>query len=357
MKNFLDQYLALIKKILPHKEAAGSSVGLDIGGASCKMVEIIRSGHSFEIINWSIEKIENGDVGKAIRNILAKVKKPTKRPLTAVFGKGTLIRSIFMPKMPLEDLKKSLSIEADKYFPFAKDQIYTDCYILQQEGPDKKMPVLVAAAKREIIDARVKFLGELGLQTDFVTLNSIALANIIYTFGLGETAIPKNSAEVNTSAFAVLDIGDTVSNLMIMLGNSPRFTRDIFIGGDDLNKRISLALNISIPEAEQLKDNPKDKKEEIFNACDSPLTNLISEMRLSFDYFTTEHGFHIQKLYLTGGGSILEGIVDYFAKSLDMKVESLDPLHSLKVAADVPEGLDKKKSRLGVALGLALCQL
>lgn len=351
-KKILEQYLSLVKKLLPDKEGI-SSVGIDIGFHSCKMVEIAKAGNTFQLNSFAIEPVINANMAEAIKAVLAKTKKSTRSPYTSVFGKGTLIRCVTMPRMPLEDLKKSLAIEADKYFPFAQDQIYTDCYILDDSGEDKKMPVLVAASKKEIVDARIKLLTDLGLQVDFITLNPIAIANVLYV--LGGAAEKKDPGSQPQPVAAILDMGETVSSLTILVGRLPRFTRDIFLGGQDLNKRISNALGVSAQEAEKLKFDPQDKLTDVLNACDSSLTNLISEMRLSFDYFTTESNLHINKLLLTGGASMLEGIRDYFAKNLDIPVENLDPLSTFQASEDIPkEELKKNSMRLSVALGLAL---
>jgi len=361
LKKLLEQYLSLVKKLLPEKEGS-FAVGIDIGFHSCKMVEISKAGNAYQLNSFAIEPVVDGNIAQAIKAVLAKAKKPNKSPYTSVFGKGTLIRCLPMPRMTLEDLKKSLAIEADKYFPFAQDQIYTDCFILDSSGEDKRIPVLVAASKKEIIDARVKLLTDLGLHTNFITLNPIAVANVLYVLGSSGAAEKKEPAgqvapaSAASSGVAILDMGETVSNLTILVGRLPRFTRDIFLGGQDLNKRISNALGISLQEAEKLKRQPpKDKLTEILNACDSSLTNLISEMRLSFDYFTTENNLHISKLLLTGGASMLEGMKDYFTKNLDIPAENLNPLSLFQIAEDVSqEELKKNATRLSVAIGLAL---
>lgn len=352
MQKFVDSYLSFVKKMVP-KDDLVPSVGLDIGVSSCKLVEITKKGGSFELVNWAIEPIRGVDPTVAVKAVLAKVSRPAKAPFTAVFGKGTLIRCVSMPRMPLEEARKSLNIEADKYFPFARDQIYTDCYILDKDGQDKKMPVLLAAAKKELIDARIKLMSDAGFHAEWISLNPVALGNVFYA-----TSSPATSAkDAAPQAIAVLDIGETVTSLTVILDRLPRFSRDIFIGGTDLTKRVMHAFNLNAQDAEKLKFDPKEKLNDVINACDASLLNLMTEMRLSFDYFTTENNLHISKLYLSGGTSLLEGIVDYFSKNIDIPVEKWDPLAGISVPANLQSAdLKKNASRLGVALGLALYQ-
>lgn len=346
MISLFEGYFKAVKRFIPAQQPT-PAVGLDIGAGECKLVEITRSNNGFELLNWAVEPVKDGDVRSAILNLLHQLETPCKAPYTAVFGKGTLIRYIGLPRMSLQDLRNSFSIEADKYFPFAQDQIYTDCYILDPQGKGKEMAVLAAAAKKEMVDQRIKLLSDLGLQADFIGINPVALANVVHVFGFGE--------EGKGPMVAIFDMGESVSNLTITIDRLPCFTRDIFIGGRDFTARLSNALGISLQEAERLKIQPGDRTEEIISASESALMSIAQELRLSFDYFTSEKGGEINKLLLTGGASKLEGIADALEKALDVKVSRWNPLVSLKTSSSLSrDDLDKKAFKLGVALGLAL---
>lgn len=355
MKELLEKYFVTIKRFIPEQETR-PVVGLDIGTHSCRMVELKRKGNSFELLRWAAEPILHGNLKQAVKAVLAKTSQPTVSPVTAIFGKGTLIRYIEMPKMSFEDIKKSFAFEADKYFPFPPDQIYTDCYVM--ETKDNKMSVLVAAAKKELIDQRISFLTDLGLQADLITLNSIAVANVCCKLGCFEQAVlpeQKPSLENRPPATAVLDVGEVVSNLTIIVGTQPRFTRDIFIGGQEFTKSIVNALGVTFEEAEKIKCSPQEKAAEVLGACESTILNLLSEVRLSFDYFVTEKNVTMSQLLITGGASMLEGLPDAFSKNLEMPAKQWNPFESVKLAEGVSlEGIQKDAGKLVTALGLAL---
>ncbi len=349
LKKFLNIYFSVIRQILPQKKES-NAVGIDIGTNDCKLVELSRLGSGFQLVDWAIQPISNGDLAGTLTKLIRNLEKPTKSIYTAVSGKGTLIRYIDMPVMSLDDLKKSFALEADKYLPFAQDEIYIDCCILSEGAvKGKQMAVMAAASKKDLVDHRMKLLTDLGLQVDFVGLNPTALANTVNVLGFKD--VPANPS----GAIALLDMGDTVSNLSILVNKSPRFTRDIFMGGRDLSKRISNVMGISFEAAEQLKGNPGDKLNEVLKSCDLTVTNIVQEIRLSFDYFMTERNMEIQKLYLTGGGSLLQGITQELEKNLNVSVAILNPFESLTMGPNVDEQeLNKVSRKLGVALGLAL---
>ena len=355
MKKLVDNYLSLVKHfILDKKKTHTPSIGLDIGTHSCKIVELIPTEDSFSILNWAIEPIGSHGLAETIKKILDRLDIETKSVYTSISGQGTLIRYLDMPKMPLADARRSFAIEADKYFPFAKEQIYTDCFIIDSKSHDNKMSLLVAAVKKELIEHRIQLLAGLGLQADFIGINSITIANI---FNALQQKVDPSTDVAKSNAIAVLDIGESTTSLIILKDNIPQFTRDIFIGGRELNKSISNVLGVSLEEAEKIKCHPGDKIEQVLNACDAVLTNLASEIRLSFDYFATEHSAQISKLFLTGGSSLLERTSDFFIKNLDTSVEKWNPFTSLRLLPGVSETeLNKNAAYLGVALGLALYQ-
>src|SRR5262245_33150790 len=106
MPPFLERYFSFIRKFLPEK-SEDSSVGLDIGNSECKLVEVKKSGSSYQVLNWAIEPIVNQDLKKAVGLILGRLQNAQSVPFTSVFGRGTLIRYIDMPRMSLDDLRKS----------------------------------------------------------------------------------------------------------------------------------------------------------------------------------------------------------------------------------------------------------
>jgi len=311
------------------------------------MLEIISKDGQFEIINSVIERFERGDASKTIQNLISNLKYPCTALNTSISGKGTLIRFINMPRMSLDFLKNSFAIEADKYFPFPQDQIYTDCYILNPEGKSKQMAVLAAASKKELVDERVNLIKKLDVPLGVICINSMALANALNR--VGDDVLGKDDVAV------LLDMGESVTNLTIMVNCMPRFTRDIYIGSKDITKRISNSFGIDENEAEKLKHNPGEQLTEVLNACEAAVMSIVREIRLSIDYFTTENNTEINSILLTGGGALLNGLSDMIQKNLDINVKNWNPLSSFKMSSEIEgKNIEVDSMKMGVALGLAL---
>lgn len=354
LNHLLEQYFRFVKRFLPSEKGV-TKVGLDLTGNSCKFVELAQMGDQYEIQGWGIESFGGASVADGLKSALSRHPLSVKSPVTSVSGKGTLIRYVDMPRMSNDDLKKSFSLEVDKYFPFDQNSIYTDCSILDPKNKDKKMAVLIAAVKKEMVDERIKILIAAGLEPQQVTINPIAVANAYLRLSRG---LPQNSDDKSKNcAKAILDIGDSVSNLMILKDAVPRFTRDIFIGSQEMTKRVSNTLGLSLEDAEGLKRHPGDQLENIYNICESTIANWVSEIRLSLDYFITEKNIQVDELLLTGGGSMLSGIETMFEKNLDLRVRKWDIFAGVNFAPGIDkDAIIKQGPRLAVAVGLALTQ-
>jgi type IV pilus assembly protein PilM len=346
-KKLFDQYLSLVNRLIP-KPSPSPVIGIDIGTSSIKAVELGHAAGGPEIRHWAVEPLAGSDTKSALKKIAERLHFNNQLLVSSVFGKGTLIRYVDLPRMSLEDLRKAYIFDLDKYFPFDPKIIYTDCSILDPDGKEKKMLVLLAAVKREMVDERLKLFKEAGFELSSVTINSIATANAFNRLG------PQLAA--SGKAKAVLDIGGSSSCLIIFKDSSPRFTRDIFVGSQEMTRKIANALGVDEKEAEAIKRQPGEKLAQVIEACDMPINNLITEIRLSMDYYMTEKNTQVDELFLSGGGSLLKGIDGVFEKSLGLPVKVWNPLGKVKVNAPgaATEDIQNYASQFGVALGLGL---
>lgn len=344
-KNF-SQYLLKVKELMP-KPKPNSLVGLDIGTTSIKIVKIINTNESHMIDAFAIEPLNPDDVKQSIENCLSKAKINTKFVNTSISGQGVVIRYVLMPKMSLPDIKSSIALEADKYFPFPINEVEMDCCILEEKPQENKVFVLIAAAKKELIEQRLSLLSNLGLEVETIYTDSIAIANVFKVLG--------GNIEEKPSAFAVLNIGGTYSNLNIIKDNIVRFTRDISCGGIDFTKRICNILGLDMESAEDLKITSETDKQKVLQACESVLNSLVTEVRLSFDYFETENNIPVGLLYLTGGGSCLAGLEEFMKQNLGIEAKVWQPLSSLSISPALPAAdLTYSANQLSIAIGLAL---
>jgi len=85
------------------------------------------------------------------------------------------------------------------------------------------------------------------------------------------------------------------------------------------------------------------------------LEKLLSEIRASFDFYTTEfHVPHVEKIIISGGGSELKGLREFLAKEMGMEVESANPMLGAKYVDGISEEITAASTpSLVTAYGLA----
>ncbi len=358
MPSILESYFKFIKRNVV-SQGDDIVLGLDMGPAVCRAVELRRRQDMFEVTRWATEPVDGVDEKVALNKLLDRIgaSARTKPCVVAVGGKGTLIRHIDMPRMTMADLRKAFAIESDKYFPFPKETVYSDCFILDPRGKDKRMSVLVAAVKKDVVDLRLKALKDCGLSPEALTVSSSAVANAFSVFPPPTCT----AADLDGKAVAVVDIGEAVTNLMIISGGAPRFTRDIFMGVADIWRRMANVTGLSVSEVRALslgrlsEASEVDRSADMKQSVDAVLGNIIAEIRLSFDYFNTEKNMPVGRICLMGDGVFIPGVEAACMSHFDVASINWNPADMLSVAADADrDGFVQEGRRMVVALGLAL---
>jgi len=324
-------------------------VGLDIGTRFIKVLELSVEGNTRRLTKLRSAEINTPlnreSASKALKTLLEEVRPSTKELRISLSAPSAIVRFIGMPRMKEDDLKSSLRFEAEKYIPFNIKEVVIDASILDYPTEDKKqMRVLFAAAKRDIVDLRIAELKELGFSVSIIDIDSFACLNAFsYSFGnLNES--------VST---ALLNIGYTQTNLIILRGAQPFFTRDIQVGARDMSAMISKKMQISTEESDRLLLEPGQRGAEAYEISKSVLNTLIDELRLSFGYYENQHGTSINEIYLSGGASGLNNILKHFEENLEAKTAPWNPLEKFEFDRDV-KPLDQTQSQYAVSAGLVI---
>jgi type IV pilus assembly protein PilM len=322
------------------------SVGLDIGTQSIKIAKLKILQEQVELSDFNLVpvQLEMGEILKKIKQAM-----DIETVNIGISGPQTVVRQINFPKMNQDELKQALKFEAQKYIPFPITEINLDGYILKADLPENKMLVLIAAAKKELINQRIKLIEDVGLKLDIICIDSISLINA-FNFNYAKEDFFKQKA------IALLNIGATITNLDILENGTPRLSRDINIAGNDFTQKIMEIFGLDFKSAEELKLNPDElKSQKLLTAQESIFTNLASEIRTSFDYYESQSTTSVVKIFLSGGGSNFIGLKDTLANSLGIEVEYWNPLKQVSLSSEMdPAKLKTFSNHLAVAVGLAL---
>jgi len=334
-----------LKKLLSKEK---SSVGLNIGLSSVKVVKLSFAKDSVMLSGFGIEDSQV-DSDMVLKKLIQA--HSIKRVNISVSGQQAITRYIEFPRMAPEELKQSLKFEAQKYIPFPVTEVNLDAFILRAALPDNKMKVLIAAVKKDSLNQRLKLLSGLDLEVGVVDVDSLALMNAFeFNYSQGEN--------IKDKTLALLNIGSSTSNLNIMESGYPALSRDINVGGNNFSQKAAEVLGVDFKSAEALKiSGDKQKSEKISVAIEPILAKLAQEVRTSFDYYESRSVTSVEKIFLSGGGSMFAGLRETLSSLIGIEVANWDPFKKITIGNGIDiVKLKELSSQLAVAVGLALRQ-
>ena len=325
-------------------------LGIDLGSESIKAIEAVREKGRVRVIGFGKVELPSADArADALADLLKHCNFKSKRVATSVSGRSVIVRYLNMVNIPDENLKTAIRFEADRFIPFDLNEVVLDCHRIE-DAPGvgaNEMKLLLVAVKREIVDEQVRLLQGAGLQPEVIDVDAFALGN---AFALGGPTYEMAAGKV----VALVDIGASKTVVDIVRGAESYFTREVYVGGNDITNAISKRFGIESFEGEQLKRQPASREQEIAEAVLPSIEDLGNEIQLSFDYYENQSDSKVEEVYVSGGGSRVPGLEETFERIFERKTLSWNPLEGF----DLDAGLDHQAllecvPALGVAAGLA----
>jgi len=340
--------------LLKFAVTARNVLGLDIGSYGIKAVELNTSGAQPVVTNFGYEEVGAGGTEATIRALSTLVERcrfRASRVVSSVSGRNVIVRYVNVREMSDEDLKRSMQYEADKYIPFSTTEVVIDCQRLAGVEPATgEMKVLLVAVKRNVIEEHLDILKSAGLYPSIIDVDSFALGNA-FNLCFAEEIKKEEKPKVR----ALVDIGATKTNINILWRLESRFTREVYVAGNDFTEAIARRLAVDPFEVERLKKEPGERESEIREAIGSILDDLQSEIQLSFDFYENEFEQEVDEIFLSGGSSVVPGVLESFSQAFNRPVQRWAPTDrlSLSLSPETAEQARKTGPQLAVVVGLA----
>jgi len=334
----------------------GLSLGLDIGSGFVKLAALARGEAGWSLRHVALATLpegaivdgdimDAGAVAGAIESLFTALELQETEVVAAISGRAVIVKPIRIPTANPDELAQSVSWEAEQYLPNL-DDVNLDFHIIEQ-GTDFT-EVLLVAAKRERIESLLMILRLAGLEAKVVDVDSFALGN----------CFELNNPQQSNGTIALVNVGSSLTNVNILSGGSPRFTRDITFGGVNYTEAVARELSLSMTDAEAAKRwelNPIEA-EELQAVLDTVSGELISELSRSLTHFTNANPeLPIERLVLTGGSGQITNLDKLIAEGVSLPVERLDPLAQIDLTESGldPDELAALAPQLAVVIGLA----
>ena len=334
-----------------------TTIGLDIGSGLVKIAVIDHSRKEPELVRVAIaplmadaivegEVMDPGLVAEAIKTCLDNAGVTSKSVVIAVGGRDVIVKKISVERVKEQQLRELLRWEAEQHVPFDVESVELDHQTLDPNGDSPEMSVLLVAAKRELIESKLRVLTEAGLTAVVVDVESFALHN----------GFEVNHPDAMTGIVGLLNIGHDVTNINILEEGVPILTRDIAVGTRRLREDLMRERGLSAEDGQKL----------LQGFDHSPHLDAVLETRgeeialgleraLAFLQQSTR-GAELKQVYTCGGGARIPGLNDMLGSRLRIAVTQANPLANLKVRDGALESLvtDEVAPLLMLPIGLAL---
>ncbi len=295
-----------------------------------------------------------------LKEILLRDKINIKKVSTSVSGSSVIVRYVKFPKMSPEELAKTLDYEAEPYIPFAIADVHLGFHIVRdvEEEGQKKIETVLVAVKKDLIQERVETLLQANLQPAIIDIDAFAIQNALET----AQVLPMQETVV------AVNIGATVTNLVIIESGISKVVRDIFVAGNTFTKAIQRNLGVDFPTAEQMKRQygliitPEEKEQsksekdklQVSTISITVAKELISEIQRSLDYYQAQTPEStITKIFLTGGSVALPNLSKFIGQELNLAIEEFKPSSAVENAATLASSAESD-FKYAVSFGLAI---
>ena len=338
-----------------------TTVGLDIGSGLIKVAVIDHSKKLPELTKVAIqplmqdaivegEVMDPGVVAEAIQAALSAAGVKSKQVVTAVGGRDVIIKPISIERVKEQQARELMRWEAEQHVPFDMESVELDFQILDPDDEGLEMRVLLVAAKRELVESKVRVLTDAGLEPAIVDVDAFALHN----------AFEVNYPDAMQGMVALLNIGHDVTNINILEEGVPILTRDLTMGTRHVRESLQRERGLGAEEAQTLLQG-FDRSPHLDAVMESRGEEIAVgiERAVAFLASNTRGAGSVGAVYTCGGGARIPGLTEVLAARLRLEVQMANPLASLTVRDGALEGhvTDEIAPLLMLPVGLALRQV
>lgn len=346
-----------------------SFLAVDFGAGSLKLAEFEQNeagglrlrqyGVKPLGIEGSQEQAREMAILKGLQELLAEKPYGAKQANVCAPGFHVFSKFVKLPPVDTSKVTQIIRYEAQQNVPFPLDEVVWDYQILGASATNE-LEVLLVAVKTEIIEGLFRVAEGSGLKLKLVDASPAALCNA-FRYNYGELE----------GCTMLLDIGAKTSNLLFF-EKGKVFSRSINIGANSITQEFGNEAKLKFAEAEAIKiekgsvslggayEEPEDPQAAaISKIARQVMTRLHIQINQTIQFFRGQQGGSApQRLFLSGGASIMPYTAQFFAEKINVPVEYFNPFRNIEIDPSLNlEDLSKFAHSFGEVVGLGLRDL
>src|SRR5438309_3508239 len=346
-----------------------SFLTVDFGAGSLKLAEFeINEAGGLRLKQYGLkslglegskEETREAAMLKALQEVLAEKGIKSKDVNVCAPGFHVFSKFVKLPPVDTSKVTQIIQYEAQQNVPFPLSEVVWDYQILGST-PGGELEVLLVAIKADIVEGLFRVTEATKLHLLLADVSPAALCNA-FRYNYGELE----------DCTMLLDIGAKTSNLLFF-EKGKVFSRSINLGANSITEDFAKESKLKFDVAEKLKieegfvslggayeepENPNQAA--ISKIARQFMTRLHIQVNQTMQFYRGQQGGSApQRLFLSGGASIMPYTAQFFAEKLNVPVEYFNPLRNVQIDPSINlEELARYAHSMGEIVGLGLRNL
>lgn len=338
-----------------------STVGLDIGANSVKMVKLNHTKGGYAVGALAMRELppeaivcdEIRDREAVIFNIQSVVDEcdlSAKDVVVSISGHALITDKLVIDKKAGAEAEQAILFEAEQRSPFDVEDVALDHHVIRTNEETNKMDVLLVAARKEFLQSFLTLVRDCGLHPVAVDTDAFAVYNAYV-----------NNYEVDANRTTVLvNIGHDVTNVLYIHDGYYHSTRDLSVGTRAIFNAIQQEFRLNhelTTRAIQGKTEGAIDQDMLKATIVGAAEELINSLEMAFNYFKSQAKTEaIEWMVLSGGGALIPYLPEFIQSKLQIPLEICNPLRNVEFDPERLEGLEPEKIApiLAVPIGMAM---
>lgn len=322
----------------PKAEKPRDVVAFDIGSNTIKVVEGKYSKNRLQVYRMMeaitpegcIEDgkiINERELSETIKSLISRNGIKIKDAVCTTNSSSIINRDLVIPVVDADEMETVIRYELEQFLP-----IKLEDYIVQFVVLDK-----IADTEGAKYKVNVVAYPTLIARSYFDLINSLDMNP--YVLDINFNSLSKVSAYsklVSNGTVAFVDMGANTINVSIFKDGKIDFNRIVKNGGENIDYALSSKLDMSIKttEAEKIEKGSLirvDEDDIINTTIQECVDDILGELERILQFYNNQAaGRNIEKIYIFGGSSQIEGLEEYMQKRIGINTKRVRTLNSVE---------------------------
>ena len=349
------------------KKKSNKFVGVDIGSSSIKVVQLSKSKGKVSLDTFgeiSLGPYAQKAAGKSVqldsmklteglKDLLRESQVDAKSAGFSIPLKSSLVFNMKMPEVSDSKLDEMVRLEARRYIPVPINEVSLDWSVIPDdldqddesvtaEDDRKFLNIMVVAIHKDTLQKYKEVSDNAELDIQFLEIETFSTIRSVLSHDNGVVAI--------------MDIGASVTKVYIVEYGVVQKSHVVGVGSQNMLQALETQRRLSAINEDLNLRHGDALKEQMNKRLQTPidLDRILVEANKVILDFQKKHRKNIEQVILTGGGSILKGIMPYVQKSIESEITIAHPFSKVETPAFLENTLRDAGPEFSVAIGLAL---